>query len=168
MRLDARCGGAAVALLALVLGACSGPQVVPTNVATVVPTPAATATFRPAVPATQVPPTALPATSAQAAPTVDIANTDPVDVEVGFLSNVDDVIAEAADLAVTPCEDLTVITKDNPNLMPSLRGFAAALKRVGTSQAVLDTDAVKNALSDLDSSMGQLEGALSVCGISQR
>jgi hypothetical protein len=120
------------------------------------------------VPATAVPATVEPVTSAQAVPTVDIANADPVEIEVTFLSNVDDLIAEANDLAVFPCPDLTGVTRDNPSLIPSLRGFAATLKRVGTTQAVLDTEVVKTALSDLDRSMGQLEGALSLCGISQR
>jgi hypothetical protein len=88
-------------------------------------------------------------------------------VEDAFLSNVDDVIAEAADLAASPCEDLTRITRDNPGLLPSVRGFAAALKRLASSQPALDTDAVKLALADLDRSMGELEGALSLCGITQ-
>src|ERR1700686_4899404 len=91
--------------------------------------------------------------------------TTPADVENAFLSNVDDLIAEAADLTVTPCADLTMVTRDNPNLVPSIRGFAAAVKRIGATQAVLNTDAVRAELSDLDHSMGELEGALSLCGI---
>ena len=79
----------------------------------------------------------------------------------------DDLIAEAADLTVTPCADLTMVTRDNPNLVPSIRGFAAAVKRISATQAVLNTDAVKAELSDLDQSMGELEGALSLCGIKQ-
>jgi hypothetical protein len=149
------------------LVACSAPQPSPTAGPTVAPTPVATPTFRPAVPPTAGPATALPAISGQTAPTVDTGTADPVEIEVTFLSNVDDLIAEANDLSVFPCPDLTTITRDNPSLVPSLRGFAATLKRVGTSQAVLNTDAVKTALSDLDKSMGQLEGALSLCGISQ-
>ena len=89
----------------------------------------------------------------------------PSDVENAYLSNVDDLIAEAADLATTPCDELTAVTKANPNLVPSVRGFATALKRVGTSQPALDTDAVRTSLADLDHSMGEFEGALSLCGI---
>ena len=40
-------------------------------------------------------------------------------------------------------------------------------QRVGTTQPVLDTDAVRAGLADLDHSMGELEGALSLCGIKQ-
>jgi hypothetical protein len=88
-------------------------------------------------------------------------------VENAFLSNVDDVIAEAADLTVTPCADLTTVTRENPMLLPSVRGFANALKRVAASQPGLSSEAVKVALADLDHSMGELEGALSACGITQ-
>ncbi len=89
----------------------------------------------------------------------------PSDVENAYLSDVDDLIAEAADLTVTPCDELTAVTKANPNLVPSVRGFATALKRVGASEPALDTDAVRASLADLDHSMGQFEGALSLCGI---
>jgi hypothetical protein len=89
------------------------------------------------------------------------------DIENAYLSNVDDLIAEAADLAVTPCDELTAMTNANPNLVPSVRGFATVLKRVGASQPALDTDAVRASLADLDHSMGEFEGALSRCGIKQ-
>jgi hypothetical protein len=128
--------------------------------------PAATAT-----PAQAVAPLATP-TAARAAsgnpgpgqPTPD-STALPSDVENAYLSNVDDLIAEAADLATTPCDELTAVTKANPNLVPSVRGFATALKRVGTSQPALDTEAVRASLADLDHSMGEFEGALSLCGI---
>jgi hypothetical protein len=100
--------------------------------------------------------------------TPDTTGADPTEVENAFLSNIDDVIAEAADLTAAPCEDLRLVTRDNPNLVPSVRGYAATLKRLGSSQAVLNTDAVKAGLSDLDHSMGELEGALNQCGITQR
>jgi hypothetical protein len=134
-----------VPAIALVLAvglvvACGSPAAAPTSA----PAPAATAT--PAVIGT---PTALPR-----------------DVENAYLSNVDDLIAGAADLAVTPCDQLIAMTNANPNLVPAVRGFATALKRVGTSQPALDTDAVRTSLADLDHSMGQFEGALSQCGIS--
>jgi hypothetical protein len=89
------------------------------------------------------------------------------DIENAYLSNVDDLIAQAADLAVTPCDELTAVTRANPNLVPSVRGFATVLKRVGASQPALDTDAVRASLADLDYSMGEFERALSLCGIKQ-
>jgi len=109
--------------------------------------------------------TPVPAPTATSQPAFDPSTASPADMENAFLSNVDDLIAEAADLTVTPCADLTTVTRDNPNLVPSIRGFAAAIKRISASQAVLNTDAVKAELSDLDHSMGELEGALSQCGI---
>jgi hypothetical protein len=136
---------------------------------TAIPKPAATATvaaptptFRPAVP-----PTPDPAVAPTPAATLDPA-IDQNEVEVAFLSQIDDIIAEATDLAVIPCEDMQVVTTRNPSLVPSLRGFAATVKRVSSTQAALDTDAVKSALADLDQTMAQLEGALSMCGITQR
>ena len=147
---------ALTSVVALVLTAC--------GLAARTPTP--TPTFVPALASTPAPaPTA--AAQPQPQPTFDPTSASPADVENAFLSNVDDLIAEAADLTVTPCPDLTMVTRDNPNLVPSIRGFAAAVKRIATSQAVLNTDAVKAELSDLDHSMGELEGALSLCGIKQ-
>jgi hypothetical protein len=115
-------------------------------------------------------PTAVPVPTATAVapPAADLGGQDPADIENAFLSNVDDLIGEANDLTVTSCADLTQVTRENPNLLPSLRGFAASMKRVGSTQSVLDTDNVKVALGDLDHTMGQLEGALSKCGITQR
>ena len=134
--------------------------------------PAAAPSAQPAPAATAVPaPLATPTSAAAASgnpgsgqPRAD-ATALPSDVENAYLSNVDDLIAEAADLTVTPCDELTAMTKANPNLVPTVRGFATALKRVGTSQPALDTDAVRASLADLDHSMGQFEGALSLCGI---
>lgn len=146
-----------VAILATAaLAACAAPTPAPTPVPTAAPTP----TFRPAVPPTSAP-------QPQAGPTVDASGAGPVEVQDAFLTNVDDIIAEATDLSVTPCEDLVAITKGNPSLVPNIRGFAAAIKRVSTSQPVLDTDEVKAAIADLDKTMGQLDGALSLCGITQ-
>jgi hypothetical protein len=151
---------AGVALVTLALTACSALAPTPT------PTPVPTPTFAPAPRATALA-RPNPTSAAQAQPTFDPTSASPADVENAFLSNVDDLIAEAADLTVTPCPDLTALTRANPNLLPSVRGFAAAAKRIGSTQAVLDTDAVKTELADLDHSMGELEGALSLCGIKQ-
>src|SRR5205823_3482390 len=97
--------------------------------ATVAPVPAATATLGAATT-----PTAARAASGTVA--AGQPKSEPTasssDVENAYLSNVDDLIAEAADLAVTPCDELTAVTTANPNLVPSVRGFATALKRVGT------------------------------------
>jgi hypothetical protein len=149
--------GLILAILAVAaLAACAAPA--PTPAPTVAPTAAPTPTFRPAVPSTSAP-------QPQAKPTADTSGADPVEVQDAFLTNVDDIIAEATDLSVAPCEDLVAITKANPSLVPNIRGFAAAIKRVSTSQPVLDTGEVKAAIADLDKTMGQLDGALSLCGI---
>jgi hypothetical protein len=123
----------------------------------------------PAPTPTPVPlPTSTPVpASAPTQPTPDLGGANSSDVENAFLSNVDDLIAEANDLTATPCDDLKQVTTDNPTLLPSLRGFTATMKRVASTQAVLNTDDVKAALGDLDHTMGALEGALSQCGISQ-
>jgi hypothetical protein len=111
-------------------------------------------------------PVGAPTPSVAPLRTPDTTGADPAALENAFLSSVDDLIAEAADLSSAPCEDLTIVTRDNPNMMRSIRGFAASLKRVGASQAALDTEAVKTALADLDRSISQLDNALGVCGIS--
>ena len=135
-----RLGGVAVVLV-LVLSACGAPAPPPTPVPTSVPT---------AVPS----------------PTASTPGEAPSDVENAFLSDVDDLIGEATDLSVTPCDDLTVIVRQNPNLLPSIKGFAATMKRASTNQAALNSQAVKSAMDDLDKSISQLDGALSQCGIS--
>ena len=158
--------GAVVAIASLVALALSGCGIVARTAApTPTSEPAPTATPVPAPTAPALAPTFAPRPQAQ--PTFDPTSASPADVENAFLSNVDDLIAETADLTVTPCADLATLTRDNPTLVPSIRGFAAAAKRIGTTQAVLNTDAVKTELSDLDHSMGELEGALSSCGLKQ-
>jgi hypothetical protein len=134
-------------ILGLVLCvACSAPALVPAP--TALPQPTVEPTLAPGQPTPQ--------------PTEAVS-----DVENAFLSNVDDVISEAADLAVTPCPDLVSATTDDPNLIASLHGFADALKRVSASPAELNTDQVHASLADLDHTLGQLDGALSQCGIKQ-
>jgi hypothetical protein len=166
------------ALVALALSACGGltpgPGAAPTSTSTSTQAPAPTPTVAalpnptaaPQSPSQPQPPTQpQPQTHAQPQPTFDPTAASPADVENAFLSNVDDLIAEVTDLAVTPCPDMIVVTRQNPNLVPSIRGFAAAVKRISATQAVLNTDAVKTEVSDLDQSMTELEGALSLCGI---
>jgi hypothetical protein len=166
-------GAVVLGLVVLALVGCAAPSAAPTaapaptvaQAPTAAP-PATRPTFAPAAPGIVSPATnATAVAGAQAQPTVDPnTSADVVDV---FLSNVDDVSAEGYDLSLTPCDDMMRVLNENPNLVPSIRGFAANLKRVGASQAVLDTPDVTAALADLDQSMAQLESALSVCGISQ-
>lgn len=126
------------------------------------PPPAPTAPPAPAPPPPTAAPTITPAPIGAPTPEPTAQSSD---VENAFLSNVDDLIAEAADLTVTPCDELTDLAQSNPNVVPSMRGFAAALKRIGATQSALNTDAVRASLADLDHSMSQFEGALSLCGI---
>ena len=93
------------------------------------------------------------------------AEAAPSEDEIAFLDNLDELIADATDLWVTPCEDLQAITQQNPNLVPSIRGYAAAIKRVSTTQPMLDTEAVKASISDLDHTMGQPK-VRSACAVS--
>lgn len=102
---------------------------------------------------------------ADSAEPVDPASVDPGELEAAFVSSVDDLVAQTADLARQPCGDLAQAAAANPALFASLRGYANTLKRVGASDPALDTDTVKSALSDLDKSMGLLQGALSLCAI---
>jgi hypothetical protein len=146
--------GLFAAVVTLAVSACGGPTPAP---ATAAPT-ATSASARAAQTSVAQP---------QAQPTSDPTAASPADVENAFLSNVDDLIAEAADLTVTPCADLIIVTRANPNLLPSIHGFAAAARRIGATQAVLNTDAVKAGLADLDHSMAELDGALNLCGIKQ-
>jgi len=141
-------------VLALLAVACGG---APQQAAQ--PTPLPTVTPRPAVPPTAVAPTPAPLA------TLDPRGGTPSEVEGAFLDNIDELIGEIADLTATPCEDLRAIATQNPNLLPSLRGFVSTIRRLGGSQAALDTDSVKAALGDLDQSVGQLEGALNRCGL---
>ena len=133
--------GASLALVGLAFVACSRP--------TPSPTPAPTGTPAPTV-------TAAPQ------PTVD---AEAADVQDAFLSNVNDLTSEIEELASAHCEDLTVETRNNPNEVPQLHGFAATLKRVGTQQPALNTDEVRLALAGLDTAIGHLDGALNACGI---
>ena len=130
---------ALLALVALATAACSRPAPPPTP--------------QPTVAATVTPPPQ---------PTVDADAADAQDV---FLANVNDLTSEVEDLASAKCEELTAETRDNPTEVTEIRGFAATLKRVGTQQAALNTDEVRNALAALDLAVGHLDGALTTCGI---
>jgi hypothetical protein len=164
--------GAFTLIVLITLSSCTAPSAPPTPSPTVAPaptvaTPGARPTFAPAAPGIVQPasnPTAL--AGAQAAPTVD-PTSDDADTVDAFLGNIDDIVSEAYDLSLTPCDDMMRVLQANPNLVPSIHGFAATLKRVGSSQPVLDRPDVKDALADLDTNIAQMDGALSACGISQ-
>jgi hypothetical protein len=135
------------ALVAVLLGACGGPSPAPTL------QPAATAATAP---------TAAPAVTA--APTVDPATSD---VQDAFLTNVNDLTSDVETLATASCDDLTAETRDNPTEVTEIRGFAATLQRVGSTQAMLQSDDVRAALDTLGKAMTQLDAALNTCGIKQ-
>lgn len=129
-------------------------------------TSAALSSAAPAATGMPAPNVAATATAvAESAEPVDPDSVDPGELEAAFVSSVDDLVAQTADLARQPCGDLSQAATANPALFASLRGYANTLKRVGTSNPDLDTDTVKSALSELDRSMGLLQGALSLCGI---
>jgi hypothetical protein len=118
----------------------------------------------PATP-TPLPPTAtavLPV--ATPAPTVDTAAAD---IQDAFLTNVNDLTSDVETLATAQCADLTQETRANPTEVTQIRGFAATLQRVATTQAALDSDDVRSALSDLGQALAQLDAALKTCGIQQ-
>jgi hypothetical protein len=139
-------------VIALALAACASPAPPPT------PTPAPTSTPQP-----QPSPTVAATPRATLDPALQSS-----EIEDAFLANVDDAIAGANDLTALPCEDMMLVVQNNPTAVPSLRGYAAALKRLGGQQAALDTQNVRTALEDLDQSMSQLDAALTQCGITQR
>src|SRR4051794_35790201 len=115
----------AVATVALtVLAGCGAPAPPPTPLPTVAPTAQPTA--------------AAPTPTPSGQSTADLAEA-PGDVENAFLSDVDDLIGEATDLAVTPCDDLVMLTQQNPTLLPSIRGFAAIMRRASANQSALNT-----------------------------
>jgi hypothetical protein len=91
------------------------------------------------------------------------------DADEAIASYLDDLIAvidEAAVMAEAPCEDLQQAVRDNPNVFRSVRGFAAALKRVAAQQPDMAEEvAVQDALAELDATLSQLEAALMLCGI---
>lgn len=144
----------------------------PTRSTAIEATPRASlSTAAPPVPAAT--PGAAPAPNAAATATavadsaepVDPAAVNPDELEAAFVSSVDDLVAQTADLSRQSCADLSRAASANPALFASLRGYANTLKRVGGSDPALDTDTVRSALSALDKSMGLLQGALGLCAI---
>jgi hypothetical protein len=147
-----------MALLLVLLGAgCAAP--VPPR-----PTPTPTLAPLPVAPTSNATPT--PASNARPTPSVEPTDVaDPADVARAFLSEVSAATDEAIALASAPCDELKTELQTNPSELPSLRGFAATLKQLARQEADLDTDDVRNAMTDLDQAMAELQGALSLCGL---
>ena len=126
------------------------------------PRPAATPTAA-AVPTLPPAPAAAPSPSAQ---TIASLGEDMSDVAAAFLENVLDVTDEASAMAESSCDDLKLAQADNPTVFRSVQSYAATLKRLAAVQPDLTQEQqIKQSLSDLDLTMGELEGALRLCGI---
>jgi hypothetical protein len=97
-------------------------------------------------------------------PTIDATTAD---VQDAFLTNVNDLTSEVETLATAQCADLTEETRANPTEVTEIRGFAATLQRVATTQPALDNDDVRSAVADLNQALAQLDTALNTCGIKQ-
>ena len=147
-RLAGRAGLAAL-LLALLGAGCAAPT--PPRAT---PAPTSTPMLAPPTPRAVPTPSVEPTEAA-----------DPADVARAFLAEVSDATDEAIALASAPCDELKTELQANPSEVPSLRGFAATLKRLARQEADLDTDEVHNAVTELDQAMAELEGALSLCGL---
>src|SRR5437868_614068 len=107
-------------------------------------------------------PTATPVPQATAVPTLDATTSD---IQDAFLTNVNDLTSDIETLATAQCADLTAETSANPTELAQIRGFAATLQRVATSQSALDSDYVRSSLSDLMQALSQLDTTLANCGI---
>ena len=118
----------------------------------------------PPTPTPVPPPPSTPTPATTAVPTID---AQAADVQDAFLETVNDLTNEVESLAGAPCPDLTNLLQANPTELSSIRGFAATVQRVSTTQQALNTDDVRSALSDLSHAMTQLEAALNTCGIQQ-
>jgi hypothetical protein len=118
----------------------------------------------PPTPTPVPPPPSTPTPAATAVPTID---AQAADVQDAFLTTVNDLTNEVQALGGARCPDLTTELQANPTELGSIRGFAATLQRVSTTQQALNSDDVRSALSDLSHAMTQLEAALNTCGIQQ-
>jgi hypothetical protein len=109
--------------------------------------------------------TATPTQRVQPSPVPTMAQ-DADDVAASFLDNVLNVIDEASAMAEASCDDLKLAQQDNPNVFRSVRGFAQTLKGVAAQRPDLtDDETIKSTLDELDTTMGELDGALKLCGI---
>jgi len=78
------------------------------------------------------------------------------------MTNVLDLAEQAAVFADSSCDDLATLTSE----ISGIRGFAATLKRVASQDPSLESPEVRAVMDELDAALGQLNGALSLCGIS--
>jgi len=91
---------------------------------------------------------------------------DPGDTVAVYVDQLMGVIDEASVMAEASCDELKQAQTDDPNAFRSIRGYAATLKRLAGQSPDLNQDPeVASTLADLDVTMGQLDGALSLCGI---
>lgn len=96
----------------------------------------------------------------------DLDASDTEDAILVFLDNLTSVMDEASVMAEASCDELKQARAQDPSVFRSVRGYAATLKRVAAQSPELNQDdEVKATLAELDATMGQLDGALSLCGI---
>ena len=113
------------------------------------------------------PPPPRPAATATPSPAPVDLGEDPEDTMVVFEDQILSVIDEASVMAEASCDDLKQAQTDNPNVFRSIRGYAATLKKVASQSPDMSQDPeMASTLAELDTTMGQLDGALSLCGIS--
>jgi hypothetical protein len=150
-----RTGAAWLAALTVALAACASPPPAPRPTAppTIAPAPA----FKPKP---------VPTPSPTPAEVPDLGE-DPDETVMVYLDSLFQVLDEMSVMAEASCDELKQALKENPNVFRSVRGFGASLKRVAAQSAGLSQDEeVAATLAELDVTMGQLDGALSLCGIS--
>jgi hypothetical protein len=119
---------------------------------------------RPTVPAPTAGAAVVPTPSPL--PAADLGD-DPDEAAAVFLDSLLSVIDEASVMSEASCDDLQLALVDNPTVFRSVRGYAATLKRVAAqSPDLIEDEEIKATLAELDTTMGQLDGALRLCGIS--
>ncbi len=83
-----------------------------------------------------------------------------------LLGSLQDVIDEAAAMSEASCDELKQAQATDPGAFRLVRGYAATLKNVVAQQPDIAADEeIKAALAALDTNMGELDGALRLCGI---
>ncbi len=144
------------AALLLALTACAAPAPAPKPTA---PPATATAPSAPSAQPAVAPPTPSPE------PDMGLGE-DAEEAILVFLDDLAGVIDETSVMAEAPCDELKQAQAQDPNVFRSVRGYAATLKRVAAQSPELnEDDEVKATLVELDTTMGQLDGALRLCGI---
>jgi hypothetical protein len=152
----ARWAAVAVALGLVLACAPAAPAPKPT----VAPQPTA-AQQSPSAPA----PAPAPAASPSPVPATEL-DEDAAAVVDAFMGNVIDVGQQIANSSDLSCDELRTLMRDNPSEITSLLRFAASLQRIADQEPVLEQPEVQVLLEELDGAVAQLNGALSLCGIS--